>query len=238
MERRLGERASTPVKLTALTATCAGRENAFELCKRYVIQQTRQPDQWLVLDGPEPMHTKVADAIAAGRIEGDAIIFAEDDDYLKPGWFAWCEDRILRGYQVVGQGRAIYYNPVHRWWSNCNNVRHASLCQTAIAKEMLPVVYNIIDDFGCPWIDVQLWNVECNKYLDLPKESEALVIGIKGICGPKAYSREHRQMNGQDNETDYDLSKLRSLIGEDARYYEHYFSGEDEILKLAGAFPI
>ena len=223
------------MKLTAITATCAGRENAFELCKKYVSRQTRQPDQWLVLDGPEPMHQKIANAIAQGRIEGDAVIFAEDDDYIKPGWFAWCEDRLIRGYEVVGQGLALYYNVNHRWWSCCNNVRHASLCQTAIKSTMLPQVYNIIDDFGCPWIDVQLWNLDVDKHLHLPKEGEALVIGIKGLCS-RGYSREHRTVNGGgENEIDYDLSKLRSWIGDDAESYAKYFSGDDEILRLAGA---
>ena len=223
------------MKLTAITATCKGRENAFELCKLYVSRQTRQPDQWLILDGPEPMHQKIANAIAQGRIEGDAVIFAEDDDYFKPGWFAWCEHRLLRGYDVVGQGLALYYNVNYRWWSCCNNVRHASLCQMALRSKLLPQTYRIIDDFGCPWIDVQLWNLNCRKYLHLPKESEALVIGIKGLC-TRGYSREHRQVNsGGENEIDYNMSKLRSWIGDDADRYADYFHGEDEILRLAGA---
>ena len=224
------------MKLTALTCTCAGREDAFELCKKYLISQTRPPDQWLVLDGPEPMHIKIAQAILENKIEGDYVIWYEDDDHAGPHWFKWCEDQLNRGFDIVGQGRALYYNPVHRWWSNCGNVRHASLCQTAIRSRMLPHVYNIIEDFGCPWIDVQLWNVECRKYLHLPKEDEMHVIGIKGLCGARGYSREHRQVNGMDNEPDYDLSKLHSLIGDDADAYAHYFSGADELLKLAGAF--
>ena len=226
------------MKLTAITCTTTERKEAFALCKKYVEWQTRPADQWLVLDGPEPMHIKVADAIASGRVVGDAVLFTEDDDYIKPGWFKWCEDRIIRGYEIVGQGRALYYNVSHRWWSNCNNVRHASLCQTAISSRLLPQVYNIIDDFGCPWIDVQLWNIECNKYLHLPKEEEMLVIGIKGLCGFKGYSREHRQVNGPDNIVDYDMSKLHSLIGDDAKDYAKYFHGEEEMLRLAGAWPL
>jgi len=69
----------------------------------------------------------------------------------------------------------------------------------------------------------------------VPKEGEALVIGIKGLCD-RGYSREHRQVNGGgDNEIDYDMSKLRSWIGDDASLYEQYFHGEDEMLRLAGA---
>ena len=226
------------MKLTAITATCAGREDAFELCKKYVDRQTRQPDQWLVLAGPEPMHIKLADAIAQGKIEGDTLLFTEDDDFIDARWFAWCERHLEKGYDMVGQGNALFYNVAHRWWSNCSNVRHASLCQTAIRRSLLPQVYNICVDFGCPWIDVQLWNIECRKYLHLPKESEMMVVGIKGLCGAKGYSREHRQVNYEGNAPDLDLAKLRSLIGNDAYLYERFYdhSHEDEMLKLAGAF--
>lgn len=226
------------MKLTAITATCAGREDAFELCKKYVARQTRPPDQWLVLDGPEPMHEKLARAILENRVEGDCVLFTEDDDWFDPRWFSWCERNLERGYDIVGQGRALFYNVVHRWWNNCGNVRHASLCQTAIRRTLLQHVYNIIDDFGCPWIDVQLWNVECRKYLHLPKEEEMLLVGIKGLCGAKGYSREHRMVNGagDDNTPDYDLSKLRSLIGNDADAYASFFEGQDELLRLAGAY--
>jgi hypothetical protein len=221
-------------RITAITATTPGRAEAFALCEKFLARQTRQPDQWLVLSGPEPMHTKVADAIASGKIEGDYIVWFEDDDYFKPGWLGWCEKLLDRGFDLVGQGKALYYNVNHRWWSNCHNVRHASLCQTAMRKTLLPHIWNIINDFGCPWFDVQLWNIECNKYLHLPKEEEMLVIGMKGLCGAQGYSREHRQLNGVGNEIDYDLSKLTELMGNDAQIYAKYFHGEAELLALAG----
>lgn len=228
------------MKITAITATTPERHEAFALCKKFVARQTRQPDQWLVLDGPEPMHQKLAGAISQNRIEGDCILFTEDDDWFGPGWFSWCERNMERGFDIVGQGRALFYNVRHRWWNNCGNVRHASLCQTAITNRLLPHVYNIIEDFGCPWIDVQLWNIEARKYLHLPKEEEMLLIGIKGLCGSGGYSREHRMVNGaqDDNKPDYDISKLRSLIGDDADIYSRFFEGENEILKLAGAYSL
>ena len=220
--------------LTAITCTTDERKEAFALCEKYLRRQTRQPDQWLVLDGPEPMQEKLKGAIQGGDVRGDAILFLEDDDWVSPKWFAWCEERLSKGYDIVGQGLALYYSVTHRWWSNCNNVRHASLCQTAVSSRMLPRIWNIIDDFNCPWMDMQLWQVDSRKYLQLPKEEEMLVIGIKGLCGGKGYSREHRQVNGGED-IDYDLSKLRGLIGDDADAYAGYFHGEDELLKLAGA---
>ena len=221
------------MRLTAITATCAGREEAFALCTKFVARQTRQPDQWLILDGPEPMQHKLKTAIQEGKIEGDMIVFAEDDDWFAPTWFEWCETRLSKGFDIVGQGNALYYNVAQRWWSNCGNVRHASLCQTAIRARLLPHVWNIINDFDCPWIDVQLWNVDCNKYLHLPSEKDMLLVGIKGLCN--GYSREHRQVAGDLNKVDYDLSKLRELIGADAENYASAWHGEEELLRLAGA---
>jgi hypothetical protein len=222
------------MRLTAITCTTPERKEALDLCKVYVDRQTRKPDQWLVLDGPEAMQQKLKKAIAEGQIEGDYIVFAEDDDWFAPSWFAWCEARLGKGYDIVGQGNALYYNVAHRWWSNCNNHRHASLCQTAISKKMLVHLWRIIDDFDCPWVDVQLWGMDARKYLHLPKESEMLLVGIKGMF-EQGYSREHRQISGAENEIDYDLSKLRSLIGSDAENYAAYFHGEEELLRLAGA---
>ena len=220
--------------VTAITATYQ-RPEAFALCAKYLARQTRQPDQWLVLDGKEPMQLKVADAIREGRVQGDYVIWFEDDDWFAPDWIEWCVRGLDQGYDLVGEGQAIYYNVNHRWHSNCGNVRHASLCQTAMRSSLLAHVYRIVADFNCPWIDVQLWNIECNKKLRLPEGHRRRVIGIKGMPGTKGYSREHRQVNGSDNEPDYDLSKLRSLIGDDAFYYDEYFAGKDELLKLAGA---
>jgi hypothetical protein len=226
------------MKLTAITCTTPERAEAFELCKTFLSRQTRQPDQWLVLDGPLPMQQKLAQAIETGAITGEGILFIEDDDYFHPSWIEWCEDLLVRGYDIVGEGLALYYSPVHRWWSNCGNVRHASLCQTAIRRSLLPHTWNIISDFNCPWIDVQLWNIECNRFLKLPKDNEHLVIGIKGLCGGKGYSREHRQVNYDGNEPDLELEKLRSLIGADADLYARFYdsSSQDELLRLAGAF--
>jgi hypothetical protein len=219
--------------ITAITCTTPERSEAFALCKSYMARQTRQPDQWLVLDGPEAMQLKLKKAIEGNEITGEGIIFFEDDDYFMPAWIEWCEKKLAKGYDIVGQGNALYYNVSHRWWSNCGNVRHASLCQTAVHKRMLEPIWRIIDDFDCPWIDVQLWNIECNKYLHLPTEKEMLLIGIKGLCS--GYSREHRQVAGDLNKLDYDQSKLRELIGDDAAHYAKFFHGEEELLRLAGA---
>ena len=64
------------MKLTAVTATWQ-RPEAMALCRKYVERQSRQPDQWLILDGPERMGDKLLTAFASGAVEGDALVFVE-----------------------------------------------------------------------------------------------------------------------------------------------------------------
>ena len=208
------------MKITALTCTFQ-RPQAFELCKMYVARQTRQPDQWLILDGPEPMTEKVLKAFRENLITGDAVIFAEDDDWFDPKWFAWCAER-LEKYDIVGQGFALYYNVAQRWWSDCWNRRHASLCQTAIRSEMFDRLCNVIEAFDNQWFDTRLWRLECRRFLDLPRENK-LVIGIKGMPGMRGYSREHRKAALHEVHPDPSMAKLWQLIGQDAEaYLPHY----------------
>lgn len=210
------------VKITAVTATF-DRPTAFELCKQYLARQTRPPDQWLVLNGPEPMRDKLLAAFEGGQIEGDAVIFAEDDDVLFPTWFEWCERQLNRGFDIVGQGRALYYNIRRRWWSDCKNTRHASLCQTAISRDYFEPLCNVIRGCDHNFMDTALWRVEGRRYLHLPKDGERLVIGIKGMPGKLGYSAEHAQRNPPGVNADPSMLKLWQLIGEDAQNYASFY---------------
>jgi len=209
------------MKLTAITCTYQ-RPEAFELCQKYMARQTRQPDQWLILDGPEPMADKVAQAIEGGRVEGDAILFIEDDDFYFPRYIEQMEG-LLQKYDLVGEGMAIYYNVRERWWSQCNNRSHASLCQTALTRNMFETLVEVIRAHKNPWFDSQLWKIECRKFIKIPKDGERLLIGIKGMAGKGGYSREHRQVNPEGTEPDEMMGKLRELIGDDADAYAKYY---------------
>lgn len=209
------------MKITALTCTYQ-RPEAFTLCQVYMARQTRQPDQWLILDGPEPMADKVAQAIEGGKIEGDALLFFEDDDFYLPNFIAEMEKRLER-YDLVGEGQAIYYNVRERWWSQCNNRSHASLCQTGVTRNLYATVAEVIRARNSPWFDSHLWKIECRKLLFMPKDGQRLLIGIKGVAGKAGYSREHRQINPDGTEADESLDKLRELIGPDAESYAKYY---------------
>lgn len=210
------------MKLTALTCTYE-RPEAIKLCEKYLSRQTRQPDQWLVLDGPEPMSQKVLQAFRAGQVEGDGCVFVEDDDFFFPTWLAWCEAKLEKGFDIVGQGNALYYHVRRRWWSNCRNTRHASLCQTAIARSLYEPLTNLIPAYDNQFFDTRLWRIESNRYLHLPKEGERLLIGIKGMPGKRGYSAEHTQANPPGVHADPSLLKLHQLIGKDAAAYAPFY---------------
>lgn len=208
------------MKVTAITCTYQ-RPEAFALCEKYLKRQTRQPDQWLVLDGPEAMRQKVRDCIE--RIEGDIVVFVEDDDHYRPDWIESCVAKVEEGYDLVGEGLAVYYHVGHRWWSECRNVRHAALCQTAISRLMLEPLYNVIDCFDSPFFDTRLWQLECNKHLALPNSSkDRRVIGIKGMPGKQGYSTEHGQIMPRGVNADPSLLKLWRWIGQDAEVYSPF----------------
>lgn len=210
------------MKLSVVTCTTPGRRVAFDLCRKYVERQTRQPDEWLVMDdATTPMPQKVLQAL--GRMTGDAIVWAEDDDWYAPGWLSWVEKSLEQGFDLVGEGEAIYYHVSRRWWSPCKNVRHASLCQTAMRMTLREELENTIRAWDNPFFDCRLWRVDAKKMLRLPRDGERLVIGIKGMPGTPGYSPEHRQKNPPGCIPDPALLKLWQLIGKDAAAYAPFY---------------
>ena len=211
------------MRIAALTCTF-GRPEAFALCQEYMKRQSRQPDEWMVLDGPEPMAEKVKYARTA-LAEYDAVAFIEDDDFYAPDWLEWCERQLERGFDIVGEGMAFYYHVGRRWWSSCENRRHASLCSTAIRTSLLEPMVNCIDALNNPFFDTRIWRVDCRKYLALPGVAPGhirRVVGIKGMPGTKGYSAEHGDELPERVTEDPSLFKLFSVIGPDAANYARF----------------
>ena len=218
----------------------------FALCERYMTRQTKPPDQWLVLDdgevpaqcnlgqhhvrleGHRSMALKLVYAIDHGLIQGDAIAFIEDDDWYHPEWLKWLARRLER-FDLVGEGSAIYYNVAQRWWSKCENLRHASLCSMGMRCEYLPHLRNTCLAYESVWLDTRLWQMNCNRHLMLPKDDVRMVYGIKGGPGKAGYSREHRRGSSRHAHADVEMVKLRELLGADASSYEKYGHWEDPI---------
>lgn len=215
------------MKLTVITATYQ-RPDALALCEKYMARQTKQPDQWLVLDGEKPMSEKVLEAIQGGVIKGEAVAFFEDDDLYRADYLEWGLGLIKKGYEIAGEGNAVYYNVANRWWSECHNKRHAALCQTIIASDMLEALSNVIQSYDSQFFDTKIWNVNCGKMLVLPKsDSERRVIGIKGIRstdGKLGYSGEHANILPQGTHADPSMLQLWRWAGDDAANYSKFWS--------------
>lgn len=172
--------------------------------------------------GKYSMCLKVLHALESGMITGDGLVFTEDDDFFFPTWFAWCEKHLAR-YDMVGQGSAFYYHVGKRWWSDCKNIRHASLCQTAITRDMFEKVITTIRAYWSPFFDTRLWTLNCRKHLHIPKtDAERLVVGVKGMPGLRGYSGEHKQVIPPGCHPDPSLMRLFKLIGNDAAEYAKF----------------
>ncbi len=227
--------------ITAITCACT-RPEAWKLCEGYMARQTRKPDQWLCLDdGEEPsvctmgqeyyylphcrgrgsMTKKLAIAFSAGLVRGDACIIFENDDYYAPAWIEWCEDKLQR-LDLVGEGKALYYNVRSRWWFEHQNMRHASLCATAFKRAVYSTVISQALNPD-PFIDDRLWR----RYAGPKKvftNTPRLVVGMKAMPGCAGYGSGHNGEPGEGCHRDSDMRKLTEQIGEDAKLYEEFYA--------------
>lgn len=203
-----------------------------------MARQTVKPHQWLCLDDDEPMTKctmgqqyvycpdfkgkwsmvrKVKYALENNLITGDAVVFWENDDYYAPDWLEFCSKH-LEYYQLVGEGRAIYYNPANRFWFIHPNLAHASLCSTAVRRNCFDTLLKVCNNSN-PFIDARLWReVLANKKVFDPNQDKRRVVGIKGMPGRVGYGSGHviRESIAVD---DPNLDKLKELIGDDAKLY-------------------
>lgn len=233
------------MRLSVLTCT-ADRPEAFKLCLGYVSRQTVKPHEHIVIDdgvtpvqapdgvryfykpefrGKGSMAKKVQWALENNIITGDALVFAEDDDSYHPEYLAFCAQQLAH-FDLIGEGRNLYYNVAYRWWFDHRNVQHASLCATALTKRAFPALLKEVANNSDPFIDSRLWkNFRGKKRVfDPVKSGRRLTIGIKAMPGIKGYGSGHDKDSGWAIK-DLQLEKLRSLIGSDADLYAPFFKG-------------
>lgn len=235
------------MKLSLLTCT-GDRPEAFALAERYVGRQTIAYHEWVVLDdgqeptkctmgqkyfylphlrGPHSMIGKVKHALSTNIITGDALVFLEDDDAYQPTWLAFCAEHLSR-YHLVGEGRAIYYNVRERYWFEHQNLHHASLCSTAVARPLFPLVLQTCNRINHAFLDDPLWKA-CSphrKRVFDPGTRRHQVIGIKAMPGRKGYGSGHtgRDKSAKD---DLDGTKLREILGDDSENYMPFYKNAD-----------
>ena len=223
--------------ITAITCT-GDRPLAFKLCQRWMDRQICQPDQWIVVDdGKEPMPS-IINTLRSGKlsyirrenqgdgqnslaqnilaaipaIEGDIIMFIEDDDYYRSDFIEWNYEH-LAAYALFGQSHAIYYNIKHQWWLQHQNNQHASLCQTVMKSSVLPLLTEICLDHP-KFIDLDIWKACKNKQLIYDKIPHC--VGMKGIPGRVGIGMGHNEFAGR---RDQGYTKFFKLLGTDGLVY-------------------
>jgi predicted O-methyltransferase YrrM len=234
-------------KITLLT--CAvNRPEAWSICEKYVSQQTRQPDQWLVLDdddtptictrgqeyfywpecrGRGSLTKKITRAINENLISGNIVAMWENDDAYMPTYLENVE-RWLETADLVGEGDSLYYNVQHRAWFAHRNSQHASLCSTAFKVSLLPQLLRACNTDD-PYADSRLWNYvqsPFKKRVVMPQDhptSTRQVVGIKGMPGKLGYGTGHQIKDNRGITKDPTFSKLISILGANAEAYAPFY---------------
>jgi len=165
--------------------TCTGdRPKCFELLECWMMNQTVQPEQWIVIDDgkvptvPEtncdyvrrepqksdPKFTMLLNMKEAFKcIKGDKILFLEDDEYYAPDYVKEISEKLDR-YDLVGIGRSKYYHlPTLRWFRH-PNMGHASLAQTGFNKNFQNDAKSCLS--GDLFLDIRLWRKFNGKEAD------------------------------------------------------------------------
>ena len=222
--------------VTLITCT-GGRQEAFALCQKYVERQTYHgPLQWIVVDDvssgdiyqgyctishifPEPKWKPGQNTLARNllvaipEVQYDKVLFIEDDDWYAADYVEAMAAK-LDQHRIAGEIHAHYYQIPTRRYRILQNSQHASLCQTAIRAELLPVLKEVCQETSQDFIDIRLW-AAVNQGKGLYDERRC--VGIKGMPGRQGIGIGHReQLQGA---LDPDLHMLRSWIGDDVELY-------------------
>lgn len=126
------------------------------------------------------------------------VVFMEDDDYYHPDYLTYYAIRMSEGAPIVGEGRARYYHVGQRRFRQLENRGHASLAQTAIHADLIPLVRDVAADHfdvRMPAIDMKLW-----KRAPWPRhlhEPIGVHVSVKGMPGTTGYGIGHREDMGE-----------------------------------------
>jgi hypothetical protein len=219
--------------------TCTGhRPEAFALCKYFVERQKYTGKiQWVIVydeksfpkvtsnrtnisietvKGPklwvEDYNTHRGNMeTALAKVKGDYVLVMEDDDYYKADYIQTMVE-LLQYADAVGVSAAKYYNVKMPGYKTMNNIKHASLSQTAFKKHLQPELLKAVTS-GDLYFDINFWNrIQTSQHPTLLLHNTTTSVGIKGLPGREGITPSHRQY--RDYFLDPSLSKLKEWIGE------------------------
>jgi hypothetical protein len=239
------------MKVSVITPT-GGRPIAFELCELWMSRQTKQPDEWIVVDdfpiatkctrnqhvirrtpfwSPNSGHTLQLNLIEAFKIvTGDIILIMEDDDWYSPFYIENMVKKFLTlnsegsAHHLIGAAIYPYFNIDNFTYHIHNNIHHSSLSQVCFTKRLLPQMEVLLNYFKhAHFFDLELWGyARCNKTMFLTKTEWC--VGIKGLPGRPGVMDEHRKPLPFP---DPKFLQLEKWIGkEDVEIYKNYIKYE------------
>ena len=237
------ERSPKGCLVTLITPT-GDRPEAFELTRRWIASQTKQPDQWIVIDdGKVPLPERLREGLeyvrrepraneghtlnlnmkrAVPLIRGAMILIIEDDDWYGPDYIA-VMSKYLQDYNLVGEGCARYYYLPTNKYHRVRNIHHASFCQTGFTRDLLPVFVECIP--GDPYIDARFWEIVIDKKLVFTDVEDKLKLhcSLKGLKGRKGIGTGH-DAHASYFDPDVNLKYLIKWVGkENAEIYMNLF---------------
>ena len=170
--------------------------------------------------------------------EPNWIAMFEDDDWYHPQYLEHYipllenarEDGILMG----GEFANIYYHVGYRRWKRVGMAaRNATMAATIFHSDLIPEIEAVLNGYDGLSLDLQMFhNIPQNKWVVYDTD---YVVGIKGTpatrCGGTHSHTAHTVARGGWRD-DLDCAQLRKFIGGDCEFYEQFFVGQDEVLKL------
>jgi hypothetical protein len=230
-------------KFTVITPT-RDRPELFEICRRWMLRQTIQPLQWLIIDdGDIPLPegliqdldyirripTNDACSIkqnikeALDYIQYNRVIIVEDDDWYAPDYFKTVLS-YLKDYDLAGQGNHIYYHFPAKRWHNNQNKNHASLGMTGFTYKVFDTVRLYCGNTDTFFLDLEIWRAYQGKKTVF--FGKPLNIGMKGLPGRKN-AGIGKNLAFYSNQDDENYSFLRNHIGDDVEVYKRLYSKKE-----------
>ena len=217
----------------AVVTPTHGRPEALELCRLWMSRQTRQPDDWQIVDDAEipPGWQNYCANLRIGieNANADAIVIVEDDDYYRPSYLELV-DGWLSMVEIIGNQHIRYYDLRNRMWIS-ERRRVSPLAQTAFRIEHRPLFIDVLERVARvskPYVaresgetvDGGFWDsVRDRKLSSALPMSPFRWVGMKGMPGSAQISSVREQDRSRWSRDSEGLDQLRTYLGEDAEHY-------------------
>lgn len=213
------------MKIGVCVPTRGDRPDFLEFCRRRILQQTRLPDEIVIVDfAPVPgvgdltlrYKTGCAELIRRGV---DLIVFMEDDDWYHQTYIEIVEREYNRAKQplIFGFMTTIYYHLFTQKRLFISHPGRASMFCTAISARAFQLSNFEWCDDSYPYLDMHLWQRIKGVTVPMPYQ---LAIGIKHGIGMTGGGGHDPNWQRYVSEPDRDFAFLRNYVGADIEFYE------------------